>query len=87
MAAHCSQQGAERATARASTQTLRYLELLAKCGPQSDAEAARLLGIERSSVNARRACLVNRGIVVAVDVVKNQETGIANCRWGLCGNR
>jgi len=83
MAGQCSYAGAVDAEARASTQTLRLLELYAKRGPTTDAEAAKLLDIERSSINARRRPLCARGIVIAVDRVTNQETGIINTRWGL----
>lgn len=75
--------GAEAAQTRAATQTLRYLELLAKRGPTSDWDAAKILCWERTTVNARRVPLRDRGIVVAVDKVKNQDTGIVNTRWGL----
>lgn len=83
LAAHTSYQGAQAAAGRAENQTLRLLELYARRGPTTDAEAATVLAIERSSVNARRAPLCRRGIVVAVDSVKNGETGVINVRWGL----
>lgn len=83
LAAHTSYLGAVDAQDRAATQTLRYLELLAKRGPISDWDAAKFLGLERSTVNARRAPLRDRGIVVAVDKVLNEETGSSNTRWGL----
>lgn len=83
LAAHCSRQGANHASTHAQTQTLAYLELLAKRGPTTDAEAASLLGLQRSSINARRGALTRRGIVVAVDTVVNDQTGVRNTRWGL----
>lgn len=75
--------GAANAQARSSNQTLRYLELLAKRGPTSDADAAVLLGLMRSTINARRGPLCQRGIVIAVDRTQNVETGVVNTRWGL----
>jgi predicted ArsR family transcriptional regulator len=75
--------GAVDAKDRAANQTLRYLELLAKRGPTTDQEAADLLGWMRSTVNARRGALKNRGIVVAVDRIENPATGVVNTRWGL----
>ena len=86
LAAHTSYQGAQAAAGRAENQTLRLLELYARRGPTTDAEAAAVLAIERSSINARRAPLCRRGIVVAVDMVKNDDTGIANTRWALKGS-
>ena len=83
LAAHTSYQGAQDAAGRAETQTLRLLELYAKRGPTSDWEASQILGVERSSINARRAPLCRRGIVVAVDAVPNGQTGIKNTRWAL----
>ena len=83
MAGQCSYAGAVAAENRAATQTLRLLELYAKRGPTTDAEAAKLLDVARSSVNARRRPLCDRGIVVAVAHVENPETGIVNTRWGL----
>lgn len=83
LAGQCSYQGAQAASGRAETQTLRLLELYAKRGPTNDWDAAKVLGIERSTVNARRVPLCRRGIVVAVDKVLNAETGVTNTRWGL----
>lgn len=85
LAGQASFAGAANAQARASNQTLRYLELLAKRGPTTDAEAAKILGWERSTVNARRVPLRDRGIVRAVDTIENPETGVRNVRWGLHG--
>jgi hypothetical protein len=83
LASHASYQGAESATGRAGEQTLRLLAIYAQRGPTADWEAARLMGVERTSINARRVPLVKRGIVVAVDTAVNGETGIHNTRWGL----
>ena len=83
LAGQASFAGATAAAGRSETQTMRLLELYAKRGPTNDWDAAKVLGIERSTVNARRVPLCRRGIVVAVDKVKNNETGITNVRWGL----
>lgn len=82
LAAHCSWLGAEDAKARSGKQTAALLGLYEQHGPLTDAEAARRLGVERTTVNARRNELVRRGLVVAVDTVK-AATGIRNTRWGL----
>lgn len=87
MAGQASYHGAQDATARETSQTVRLLELYAKRGPTTDWDAAKWLGIERSTVNARRAPLCRRGIVVAVDRVRNVETGSDNVRWALKGTR
>jgi predicted ArsR family transcriptional regulator len=79
----CSFAGAQDAIERSGTQTLRLLELYAKRGPTTDQEAADLLGLMRSTINARRGALCARGIVQAVDRVKNAQTGIVNTRWAL----
>ena len=83
IAGQASYAGAVDVEERAATQTLRLLELYAKRGPTTDWDAAKVLQIERSTVNARRRPLCQRGIVVAVDKVANSETGSENTRWGL----
>lgn len=83
LAGQASYSGAQAAAGRSETQTMRLLELYAKRGPTTDWEAAKVLSVERSTVNARRAPLCRRGIVVAVDTVKNEDTGVMNTRWGL----
>jgi hypothetical protein len=83
--AHASRQGAEDASARALGQTVRYLGLLKAKGAfgLTDAEAAKLLKIERSSVNARRVPLVKAGVVIA-DGFRMGPTGkIRNTVWRL----
>ena len=45
-------------------------------------EAARALGWPRSTINARRGALMNRGIVVAKGT-KTGEAGVKNVIWGL----
>jgi predicted ArsR family transcriptional regulator len=77
-----SHQGAEDAKDRALSQTIRYLALLKQHDGLTDAEAARLLGIERTSVNARRAPLVKAGLVYA-EGMRQGPTGIRNAVWKL----
>lgn len=79
---HASHQGAEDAEVRALPQTIRLLALY-KSRPQgaTDWEAAELLGLERSSVNARRSPLVKAGLVYA-DGTRPGPTGkIKNTVW------
>ena len=82
LSAHCSYEGARQAQAGAGTQTMRLLEFYAKRGPATDMEAARALGWPRSTVNARRGSLCQRGIVVAKGT-KTGEAGVKNTLWGL----
>jgi hypothetical protein len=78
-----SHAGAQDAKDRALPQTVRYLALLKESGGLTDAEAATRLGIERSSVNARRVPLVKAGLVVA-DGVRPGPTGkVLNVVWKL----
>lgn len=80
---HCSHQGAEDAKERALSQTIRYQALLREHGGLTDAEAAKLLDVERTSINARRAPLVKAGLVVA-DGTRPGPTGkILNVVWRL----
>ena len=79
---HASHAGAEEAKDRALSQTVRYLELLKEHGGLTDAEAARLMGVERSSVNARRAPLCKAGLVIAEGYRKG-PTGNKNTVWRL----
>ena len=52
--------------------------------PYTDAELAVCLGVERSTVNARRAELVALGKVTDMGVTrKNANTGVVNTVWGL----
>ncbi len=78
-AAHASRAGAEDAAPRAMSQVVRYLALL-KASPRglTDAEAAQRLGIERTSVNARRAVLVKAGLVYSDGFRKRTTNGRNN---------
>ena len=80
---HASRMGAENAAPRALSQTIKYLQAL-KDRPQyglTDAEAATVLGVERSSINARRAPLVKAGLVYASSDTRPGPTGVANTVW------
>ena len=82
---HASHEGAKDAAPRALGQTVRYLAALKQRGSfgLTDAEAARLLHIERTSVNARRVPLVKAGIVIA-DGFRTGPTGrVKNTVWRL----
>jgi hypothetical protein len=80
-AAHASRAGAEDAAPRALNQTVRYLALL-KSRPHgcTDWEAAELLGVERTTINARRRPLVKAGLVYA-DGFRDGPTGVKNVVW------
>jgi hypothetical protein len=80
---HTSYQGAEDAKSRALPQTVRYLELLKARYPDgyTDAEAAVRLGLERTSINARRAPCVEAGLVEACGTRERDETGNRNTVW------
>ncbi len=77
---HTSRAGAEDAAGRALPQTIRYLRCLKDHGGLTDLEAAKLLGLERSSINARRVPLMKAGIVVSCGFRKG-PTGVKNCVW------
>jgi|SRR5579872_1605712 len=80
-AAHASYEGARDAEDRALPQTVRYLALL-KARPQgcTDREAAKLLGIDRTSINARRNPLEKAGLVYG-DGFRPGVTGRKNVVW------
>jgi hypothetical protein len=80
--AHASRAGAEDAAPRALSQTVRYLaQLKGHRDGLTDAEAAKLLGLERSSINARRVPLVKAGLVYA-DGFRPGPTGkVKNTIW------
>ena len=53
-------------------------------GPRTDAEMALLLGVERTTVNARRDDLVRAGKVRSTGTTRrNPKSGVANILWGL----
>lgn len=80
---HTSHAGAEDAKPRAENQTVKYLAALKAYGPLTDREAAKLLGIERTSINARRAPLVKAGIVGPQGFRRGPGRQIRNVTWGL----
>jgi hypothetical protein len=78
---HTSRAGAENAAPRALNQTLKYMAALkARPNGLTDFEAAEVLGIERTSVNARRRPLVKAGLVVTGGF-RRGPTGIKNVIW------
>lgn len=79
---HTSRQGAEDVQTRALGQTVRYLALLKEHGGLTDLEAAKLMQVERTSINARRAPLVKAGIVVA-DGFRPSPSKVKNVVWRL----
>ncbi len=81
---HTSYQGAQDAAPRAANQQVRYLAYLRLRGAQgaTDREAAEYLGLERTSVNARRSELVKAGLVVPGGF-RRGPTGIKNVAWKL----
>lgn len=87
-ARHASREGAESVAGRAETQTARYIALL-QAYPEglTDWRAAELLGVERTSVNARRSPLVKTGVVVANGFHKDDHSDVANTRWQLAAMR
>jgi len=86
LARHTSALGAQDARPRACAQTRRYLRLLAKRGDEglTDWEAADLMGIERTSITARRRplCTLAEPWVVT-NSTRPGPTGIKNCVWTL----
>jgi len=83
MSLHCSAEGAKSAAERCGRQALALLALYRARGPLTDADAADAMGIERTSINARRNALVRLGLVEAYDTIKNARSGISNVRWQL----
>ena len=85
---HCSAEGAKDAQPRACGQTRRYLLLLADREGEgaTDLEAARMMGVERSTINARRVPLTKGDRPwVESDGVRKGPTGVNNCVWKLTG--
>jgi predicted HTH transcriptional regulator len=83
IARHCSYQGAKKAEERCARQALALLAVYREHGPLTDAEAAYRLGVERTTINARRNELVAQGHVSARGTRKNDKTNINNTVWGL----
>lgn len=83
---HTSADGARDAAPRACRQTRQLLRLLAASGEEglTDWESARLMGIERTSVNARRAplCAGDDPWVITTST-RPGPTGVRNAAWRL----
>lgn len=77
----CSKAGAQHAASRIEPQCQKLLDLYRQQGPLTDRRAAELMGIERTTVNARRAQLVKDGKVIFYDAVPG-TCGVRNTRWG-----
>lgn len=86
LARHCSALGAQDAQPHACAQAQRYLRLLAKRGDHglTDYEAANLMGIERTSITARRRplCTLAEPWVIS-GTTRPGPTGIRNTVWIL----
>ncbi len=86
LARHCSALGAQDALPRACRQTRSYLRLMAQRGDNglTDWEAADLMGIERTSITARRRplCTLAEPWVVTNET-RPGPTGIKNTVWML----
>src|SRR6476660_5499923 len=62
----------------------RITQLYRRLGPLTDAEVAAELGIERTTVNARRNELIQLGKVSDTGRTrKNPKSGMENTLWGL----
>lgn len=85
LAAHCSSLGALAAAGKANGQALQLLTLYRERGALTDQDAADLLGVQRSTVNARRNDLIRLGHVdeTPKGTKRNAVTGIRNSLWGL----
>lgn len=79
---HASYLGARDAQGRAPRQSERYLALLQEHPDGlTDWEAAARLGVERTTINARRMELVKMGKVYSDGFRKNETSGIRNTVW------
>jgi DNA-binding Lrp family transcriptional regulator len=74
--------GAVSGAERVGRQCLALLSLYREQGPLTDAEAASLMEVERTTICARRNELRRRGLVKAIDTVVGHYL-IRNMRWGL----
>ena len=85
IALECSRAGALAASERVGRQGLALLALYRRYGPLTDAESALRLGVERSTINARRNELVRLLLVTRHDTARNEKSGLRNTTWGLAG--
>jgi predicted ArsR family transcriptional regulator len=79
---HCSYEGARDASERVGRQCVELLTAYKERGPLTDRQAAAVLGVDNTTICARRNELFKRKLVVAVDSVIG-ERGRPNTRWGL----
>lgn len=79
---HCSWRGALAGEERVGRQCLALLQVYRDRGPLTDLEAAAVLQVERTTINARRAELRRRGWVQSHGS-KVERYGLRNTRWGL----
>lgn len=79
---HTSYAGAKAASERVARQAMRLIDAYRDHGPLTDAEAAFFLGVERTTINARRAELIARSLVESKGTRKSVH-GISNTTWGL----
>lgn len=75
--------GANDASERVGRQCLALLTCYREHGPLTDRQAAALMGVERSTVNARRGELVKRGLVASAGRQADGGAGVPNTLWGL----
>jgi len=80
---HCSAQGARSASEHIGRQCLVLLTAYRTHGALTDSELAEVTGIPRSTINARRAELMRRGLVTAIGSTRNPVTKVRNTTWGL----
>lgn len=78
-----SKAGAQRVQSIAGQQCQTLLEWYRTEGPLTDAEAATLMDVERSTINARRNALIDFGKVEEKGQRKNLTSGVSNTTWGL----
>jgi hypothetical protein len=82
---HTSHQGAEAAKERALPQIVKYLQLLHAKYPDgcTDHEAAMILEVERSTINARRGELLHADLVETYGRRERVSTATVNTVWRL----
>lgn len=77
--------GAEAIAPDAANLQAAMVQIYRQHGPQTDAEMADRLAVQRSTVNGRRGTLTKLGIVSAqpFGVRANGQSGVLNSTWGL----
>lgn len=66
---HTSMSGAVAALPRVQSQANRMLVRYLRFGPQSDGDQALALGLPEGRISARRSMLMEKGLVVFVDII------------------